>query len=115
MSSANIIDAFTQAAKDLRFAFFPECEITLPNGKVVRALGLVRDFGSKQGMLIFSGESEPKDEDISALFQLGYVSTVLFESYKCYDSEHFKATLNDWPFFGPQASCPSWYTGVAWS
>jgi len=114
MSSTEMVSAFLQASEALGFAFIPAHTIQLQDGRVLRSLGLVRDFGSKQGMLIFSEDDELSDEDQSALLMLGYVSSMLFEPYDQYEESHFKATLNDWQFFGEAESCPSWYTGEPW-
>ena len=114
MSDSKIVSAFLEASKALGFAFVPALTIQLEDGRTLRSLGLVRDFGSKQGMLIFSEDAELPEEDRSTLFMMGYVSSILFEPYDQYDESYFKATLNDWQFFGDTKSCPSWYTGEPW-
>jgi hypothetical protein len=109
-----IVSAFKEASVALGFPFEEEFVVQLPNGGTVKALGLVRRFGSPMGMLLFAAGSEPALEDASALRSLGFSSSVLYDGYGSYDRELFISTLDDWQFFGPDGERPGWYTGKAW-
>ena len=106
-----ITSAFLLAAAELAFSFEPAFVLELPDGVVVENLGLVRDFGSKKGTLIFARDTAPTATVRAQLGAEGYFSSELFSSYETYDRGLFASTLNDWRWFGPESSQPSWYTG----
>jgi hypothetical protein len=110
-----IVAAFSQAAKELGFRFEPWFTVDLPGGTSTRALGLVRQFGSSIGTLVFSKGSEPSRDEAEMLEQGGYFCSVLWPTYEEYKPELFMATLDDWRFFGSPGERPSWYTGKPWS
>ena len=115
MIESPITSSFGRAATELGFPFEPRFLATLENGSEIQSLGLVRHFGSKVGTLLFSEHEPPEVSAVAKLKSLGYFVSVLFESYHVFDEEHFKATLNDWGFFGQEKERPQWFTGVQWS
>jgi hypothetical protein len=111
----NMVAAFSQAAVELGFRFEPWFSVDLPGGASIKALGLVRQFGSSIGTLVFSKGSEPAPDQAEVLKQAGYLCSVLWPTYGEYRPELFMATLDDWQFFGSPSERPSWYTGKPWS
>jgi hypothetical protein len=111
----SIVSAFNRAAVELGFRFEPSFSVQVPDGAVVKALGLVREFGSPIGTLLFSQGSEPAREESEALREMGYFCSVLFPTYEEYKRKLFMDTLDDWQFFGPEGERPTWYTGKPWS
>ena len=87
---------------------------TLEDGSEIQSLGLVRHFGSNVGTLLFSELESPEASSVTKLKSFGYFVSVLFESYHVFDEEYFKATLNDWGFYGQERERPQWFTGAQW-
>jgi hypothetical protein len=109
-----ITSAFLRAAADLGFSFEPSFLLRLPEGEVLETLGLVRDFGSERGTLLFARDTAPNPVIRAQLSAEGYSWSELFSSYETYDRDLFAATLDDWCWFGAESSAPSWYTGKQW-
>jgi hypothetical protein len=107
--------SFIQAADRLQFQFEPAFVALLQGGGVLNTLGLVREFGSRVGTLLFSESAPPSLEEQVALETSGYYFSLLFPSYAEYDETLFKETLNDWRHYGQESSRPTWYSGESWS
>jgi len=114
MTVSSTTSAFSEAGAHLGFAFESEFTITLPSGKVINTFGLVREFGSAAGTLIFLESAAPSQQEQAEIKAMGYYFSILFPSYTKYDEVLFKETLNDWQYFGRQSNRPSWYTGKSW-
>jgi hypothetical protein len=111
-SPDSVVLSFSEAASVLGFAFVPHFSASLPDGTAVPALGLVRDFGSSSGTLLFCVGSEPSSDQLRAVRDVGYFYSLLnAESYDRYAERHFVDTLNDWGYFGARSDTPQWYTG----
>lgn len=110
MSSILIINAFKEAAGQLGFSFEPCFTLTFDDGRVIETLGLVRHFGSKAGAVLFLESSTPSPEDQIRIKALGYYFSFLYPSYSQYEPVLFMDTLNDWHYFGPISTRPSWYS-----
>ena len=114
MAASSITAAFSEAGERLGFAFEPAFLLTLRSGKAINTLGLVHEFGSKAGTLVFSESSAPSREEQTEIKAMGYYFSLLFPSYATYDEALFKETLDDWQYFGPVSNRPIWYTGQSW-
>mgnify|MGYP003345296938 CR=1 FL=1 len=114
MIESPITAAFIEASSLLDFEFVPSYEARLPNGRTVKSLGLVCEFGAENGTMLFAESSPPSKDDLQSLKKFGYFYSLLFPSYYTYNEAHFKDTLNDWHFYGTEARTPSWYTGAQW-
>jgi hypothetical protein len=104
--------AFAEAASQLGFQFTSPFECGLASGAQVRAMGLVHEFGAPRGILLFLESMTPPNPSELKASGLGY--SMLGSSYERYDEALFKATLNDWQYFGSFESRPCWYTGESW-
>jgi hypothetical protein len=91
-----ITSAFLHAAAELGFSFEPSFLLRLPEGEVLETLGLMRDFGSAKGALLFAKGAVPNAATRELLNAEGYFSSELFSSYETYDRDLFTATLDDW-------------------
>jgi hypothetical protein len=115
-SPESLVVAFGEAASILGFAFVPKFSVSFASGTTVQALGLVRDFGSPSGTLLFSIGSEPAPDNLKAIRDAGYYYSVLnAESYGRYVERDFVDTLNDWGYYGAPSATPKWYSGKPWS
>jgi len=92
----------------LEFEFEPAFVLLISNGTAVATLGLVREFGSRSGTLLFAESSVPSDAEQAEIRSLGYFISLLFPTYFEYDEELFKDTLNDWGYFGHESRRPGW-------
>jgi hypothetical protein len=71
------------------------------------------DFGGDHGAVVarlLSSKGSIAAADVAGL----YLSRVSDE-YAAFDADLFKATLDDWGWFGPAEDRPAWYTGKAWT
>jgi hypothetical protein len=115
MDGNPITSAFAAASATLGFPFEPSFSVTLRDGSVVQSLGLVRNFGSQLGTLLFGAARQPSERELRELEAEGYFCSALFESYHAFARQHFEDTLNDWGFYGEAQERPAWYSGAAWS
>jgi hypothetical protein len=72
------------------------------------------DFGGESGMVI---TRLTRSEQIgpAAAAEAGLYLSRLADAYSEFEPEMFKATLNDWGWYGPDESRPAWYSGAAWT
>jgi hypothetical protein len=114
-SPESIGRVFVEAASALGFSFVPGFSVGLPDGTTVASVGLVREFGSSAGTLVFCLGATPASDQFRAIHDAGYFCSILAgDSYNSYVEHHFVETLNDWGYFGARTSAPSWYTGKSW-
>jgi hypothetical protein len=106
-----IVQAFHCAAAELGFAFEAPVEVDIALGQRLQFLGVVRDFGARNGTILSTADTT----DSPDLRSLGYFTSALSSSYEQYDRHLFVATLNDWGFYGRASDKPSWYTGRPWT
>jgi hypothetical protein len=104
MSVTHLIDAWSEAARDLGVRV-----------ESTESGVLVHDFGRPAGTLCIARDAsaEQKVAAHQAADDEGYFLSELWPSYNEYDRDLFAATLNDWGWFGEGAS-PDWYTGEPW-
>ncbi|TAK63178.1 hypothetical protein [Methylobacter sp.] len=102
-----LVAAFTTAARELGFRF--TSPLIIGNDSF---LGLVQDFGSPKGTVIFLLGLK---NDFTEVKQTGHFFSELAGSYCVFNRKIFEETLNDWGYFGPASEKPSWFTGQPWS
>jgi hypothetical protein len=88
-------------------------------GQQYQYVAYIRDFGNKKGTLIPIGLKPNIDYDTEALNVAKkngfYYSILNTECYSDYKEEFFKATSDDWGYFGPPELKPFWYTEMPWT
>ena len=113
--ATSIVNSFRQASRELGFCFEPNFVVSIPNGAHIATLGLVRDFGSSLGALLFCQGFAPSASQQASLKTAGYFWSELYPSYAEFAAPRFVDTLNDWGFYGKQSDQPVWFTGEPWS
>jgi hypothetical protein len=109
---ARVVQAFSEAAHRLAFSFTTPYLYETSEGIRLTVLGLVHHYGGPVGtMLLLEHMSRPNTAELKSK---GLSLSVLGETYAAYEEALFKATLNDWQYFGPVESRPHWYTGEPW-
>jgi hypothetical protein len=106
--------AWLDAAVDLGIRVQHPFEFKTKSGRVVITSGVyLPDFGNWHGMLL-PCRFDP--DEIGALADdTDFALSALAPScYEPYDREQYIDTLNDWGWFGPEETRPSWYTGAYW-
>lgn len=104
--------AWLQAASDLGIRVVHPFTFTSRTGSTATTSGVyLPDFGAPAGTLLtcrFDG-----DEVYDAAEETDFFRSALSpHSYEPYNREHFIEALNDWGWFGPPGSKPSWFTGA---
>ncbi len=112
LNHAVYVEAFTEAARKLGFAFTAPYSYQFAGSPAIQALGLVHEFGAPNGTLLFLEHMQAPST--AELRSHGLSYSRLGESYGRYDEALFKATLNDWQFYGSSKNRPAWYTGEPW-
>jgi hypothetical protein len=108
----DIASAWREAGEVLGVRVRAPHTYVLPNGVPIELEAYLEDFGSKAGILLVALQDE---ERCAALRGSGAYHSELAPSYRSFDDAHFKATLDDWQWFGPDDRRPAWYTGKPWS
>lgn len=108
MTKSKLIQEFELASDDLGLAIVAPYDVTMANGQTVRADVLLKNFGGRLGMLVFStGAAVAPHGD--ALFDEGYGISVLHEPEEVkYDRDSFVRMLSDWSWTGPPNERPAW-------
>jgi hypothetical protein len=103
-----LIKAWKIAADELGLDIITHLQMNSENGKVTYPV-LVKYFGGKKGTIIarhalFMDYPMPKHKDY-------HFSAVNADSYSKYNRKTFIETLEDWGYYGDEASKPEWYNG----
>jgi hypothetical protein len=87
-------------------------EVTLPDGRIVNAPVLLKNFGYENGMMLFEGAPGGIWEAGKALVALGYGYSCLgpYRENEVVDLEVAKEILADWTWSGPPSQRPAWLT-----
>jgi hypothetical protein len=109
-----IVTAWLEAAQDLGIRVTAPFGIMNEIDETEIYEALIHDFGGPKGTL--TGRTHDfKSDPMESRSKAGYYASNLANSYRKYDPEYFKATLDDWQWFGDTSQRPSWYTGKPWS
>jgi hypothetical protein len=84
----------------------------LADGSTVEVEAFVPDLGGPNGAVAVSSE-DPERSRLAAASG-AYVST-LGTGYRQFRDVLFRATLDDWGWFGDSQHRPVWYTGMPWT
>lgn len=105
-----------KAAKDLGFSFVSPFKIK-HNEEMISFAGLVENFGSEKGMLIFCSKSWRVQAHANAAESQGYGFSCLSvpNDNELYDKQTFIDVLNDWGWCNKGEPPPPWYTGEPWN
>jgi hypothetical protein len=109
-----IAEAWKVAAADMGFTFVTPFELE-EDGRRIAYVGLVPDFGSEKGMLIFVSENFDTEVSARVARNKGFGYSCLSSGYQSYHREAFIAVLDDWGWSPKDRQPPSWYTGAPWS
>jgi hypothetical protein len=87
-------------------------EVTLPDGRTVKAPVLLRNFGWENGMVLFGDTPSDIFEIVPVLVDMGYGFSCL-GPYRDdeLNLELVKEMLADWTWSGPPEQRPSWLAG----
>jgi hypothetical protein len=99
--------AWRDAAADLRISVVAPYELVGKSGVVAAVVvAWIGSFGSPQGIVVADRQSD-RDFVRSAARRWGQVcSFINAESYAGYNRELFRATLDDWGWYGDPAESP---------
>ena len=67
------------------------------------------DFGGPEGMVLMAAGHGEGDLPQRVAHDAGLQYAELFASHAKYDAEEFRATLQDWGWFGPEGAEPGWW------
>ena len=109
-----IAKSWKVAAADLGFAFISPIELE-DEGRKIRYVGLIRDFGSAKGMLIFTSKNLETEPWASVARKCGFGYSCLGGANDIYRRETFIDTLDDWGWSPKDRIPPTWYTGKPWT
>ena len=112
MLDDQIVAAWTEAASSLGVRVVAPHSLKLPDGTVLVVEAFLPDFGGPQGAVAVAFDDNERCERAT---ELNCFVSQLASSYRHFDAELFRDTLNDWQWFGPAADRPNWYSGKPWS
>jgi hypothetical protein len=105
-----MIRAWLAAGRYLGVRVVAPYKLRLPDGKAVEVEAFLPDFGGPHGTVVVPLHDE-RFERAPATHH--YVSG-LGDSYREFEPDWFRETLDDWGWYGPRSRRPAWYTGKAW-
>jgi hypothetical protein len=113
MRFERVINAWREAAVDLKIKIQSPFILTTSDGREFKYELLIENFGSDLGTLMCSTQS---NIDIKTQKEYGYYCSLVYpDAYSVYERELFIDTLNDWGYFGEDTQKPVWYTGQSWT
>jgi hypothetical protein len=81
------------------------------DGDTVQVEAFLPDFGGPHGAVVVALHDDERFLRASATHH--YVSG-LGDSYREFEPDWFRETLDDWGWYGPTSRRPAWYTGKPW-
>lgn len=103
--------AWLDAARDLGIRVEHPFHFRAPDGSTVTTQGVyLPDFGSERGVLLtcrFDADTVCDAADQTDYYQSGLNP----RAYEPYRRALYVETLNDWGWFGDEASAPDWFAG----
>jgi hypothetical protein len=108
MPRSKLLEEFEAARDDLGIEIVAPYEVELPEGTKIRADVLLRNFGGRNGTLIFTSTNgvAPYGDQ---LCNLHYGVSVLEEPGTAnYDRDVFVDMLSEWEWTGSEAAKPNW-------
>lgn len=111
-----VAGAWRDAAEDLRISVVAPYEL-VDESAVVDAVVVawIAFFGSPQGIVVADLQADRYSVLSAARRQRQACSFINAASYARYHRELFRATLDDWGWYGDPAESPDWYTGKSWT
>jgi hypothetical protein len=101
--------AWKRAGEELRINITAPFTLKLEDGRSIKFLALISDFGLSKGTLILDMDDR---KEFSTAEKHGYYCSALNpEVYGKYNRKEFIDTLEDWRFIGKEQDKPDWYTG----
>ena len=107
MSRSQLLKEWEMTRDDLKIDIVAPYELDLGNGTIVKADVLVKDFGGRNGMLVFTNESTFWQYH-DTLSKLHYGVVLLEEPSDPYDHEVMMEMLSDWGWTGDETKKPDW-------
>ena len=104
--------AWREAGAQLQIRVIAPFGLALPDGSTVMVEAFLPDFGGPRGMVVLSFEDDVRAERTAAT---ELYRSLLGNAYRRFDEALFRETLDDWGWFGDDATRPAWYTGHSWS
>jgi hypothetical protein len=112
MLDDQIVAAWKETASRLGVRVVAPHSLELADGTVLVVEAFLPDFGGPQGAVAVALDDKERCE--RATRSNCFVSQ-LASSYRRFDVQRFRDTLNDWQWFGPAADRPGWYSGKPWT
>lgn len=105
----NKTDVWAEAARDLNLNIEAPFSVCLENGELLNAAFVVREFGDKNGMLVFRDSSQVSNYG-NRITDLGFSYSIIREPKNKvnYCKETFVNILSDWGWTGPHEEEPDW-------
>jgi hypothetical protein len=104
--------AWLVASRELGIEVLAPHRIRLADGGMLDVEAFLPGFGGPTGTIALTLDA--KDRSARAATTEYFVSR-LAPSYRTFDVQLFRDTLNDWGWFGSERQRPAWYTGKPWS
>ena len=112
MIDDKIVAAWREAASRLGVRVLAPHSVELADGAVLVVEAFLPDFGGPRGAVAVALDDKERCERAT---QTNRFVSQLASSYRRFDIELFRDTLNDWQWFGPADARPHWYSGKAWT
>jgi len=112
MLDEQIVAAWREAVSRLGVRVMAPHSLELPDGTVLVVEAFLPDFGGPHGAIAVAPDDKERCDRVT---QSHCFFSQLAASYRHFNLDRFRDTLNDWQWFGPAAERPDWYTGKPWT
>lgn len=112
MLDYEMVAAWREAASSLGIRVVAPHSFQVADGTTVSVEAFLLDFGGPQGVVAVAFDDS---ERCSQAHTSGALVSQLAASYRRFNADLFRDTLNDWGWFGLSDDRPAWYTGKPWS
>ena len=104
--------AWQEASAHLSVRVVAPYSLQLPDGMTVEVEAFLPDFGGPHGAIAVALADDDRGRLVASAKQFG---SRLAATYRTFDRDRFRDTLDDWGWYGSAGDRPEWYTGKAWT
>jgi hypothetical protein len=112
MLDEKMIRAWLAAGRYLGVRVVAPYELRLADGEAVEVEAFIPDFGGPHGTVVVPLQD---DERLKRAVATHHFVSALGETYREFEPDWFRETLDDWGWYGPSSGRPSWYSGKPWT
>ena len=111
MPDGEISAAWLAASAQLGIEVIAPHRLKLADGGILEVEAFLPNFGGPSGTIVIPLDA---DDRAGLAARTEHFVSRLAGSYRTFDAQLFRDTLDDWGWYGSEAERPAWYSGKPW-